>query len=171
MIQSTVPVGGGVGRAHRQSPWPICKVEYVLAMAQSVVGEVPFTDECSPEDQEWYMSTEYQGLQTFQKGDVGLAIVVMVVDTGGNPIDLRGASAKVIRVGFPSGISKDFAASFATDGSDGAITYVTAAVGDLDQAGDYTLQGIVTLNGSTTSTLVTSLIGRENVPVPVVPGP
>jgi len=168
MIQTTAQSGGCVGRAYRQSPWPLVKVEYALVMAQSVMGEVPFADQCEPEEQEWLMSIEYQGLQSCQEGDVGLTIIVMVVDTYGDPIDLRQATTKVIRIGLPGGASKDFVASFVSDGSDGQISYTTVSASDLDQVGECAVQGIVTLGGATRSTLVTSLIVKENVPAPVV---
>ncbi|MCX5794971.1 MAG: BppU family phage baseplate upper protein [Elusimicrobia bacterium] len=111
---------------------------------------------------------ELQGLQSCQQGDVGLGIVVAVVDSDEAPIDLRAATSKVIRLTAPDGISQDKDAAFSTDGSDGQLVYVTQA-GDLAEAGAYSLQAIVAVGGQALSTKVSTLQVLENLPAPAEP--
>jgi len=116
------------------------------------------------------MENCYQGLQACQQGDVGVAIIVSVVDQDGDPVDLHTATSLIIRLGAPDGTAVDKTAIFVSDGSDGQIVYTTVAE-DLDQAGEYEIQGIVTMGGATKSTAVSTLQVLENVPAPVIPEP
>ena len=113
---------------------------------------------------------EYQSFQTCQVGDIGVAIVVQVVSVDETPIDLRAATVKIIRIGYPDGTSEDFAAEFLTDGSDGKLVYTTVD-GDIAEAGEHQVQGIVTLNGTIRSSTVSAFQALENIPAPVIPGP
>lgn len=107
---------------------------------------------------------EFQGLQACQQGDVGIAIVIAVADQDGNPVDLTTATSLKIRLGAPNGTFSNKIAEFFTDGSDGQIVYTTVT-GDLDQPGEYALQGVVTIGGITKSTAVSNLQVMENIPL------
>ena len=111
---------------------------------------------------------DYEGLQGCQVGDVGVAIIIAVVTPDGDPVDVSAAASKKIRLGYPGGVSKDFDAGFDSDGTDGKISYTTQS-GDLDEAGEYSLQGIIVLGGTTKYTSVSTLQVRENIPEPVTP--
>jgi len=108
----------------------------------------------------------YQGFQSCQQGDVGVSLIVAVVDPNGDPIDLHTATSLKIRIGAPDNTSKDAVAGFLTDGSDGQIVYATQA-GDLAQAGEYEIQGIITMGGVTKSTAVSTLQVLGNIVNPV----
>lgn len=113
---------------------------------------------------------DYQSFQTCQVGDVGVAIIVSIVDTEDAPVDLRAATTKVIRIGYPDGTSEDFTAVFLTDGGDGKLVYTTVA-GDISEAGEYQVQGIVTLGGASRSSTVSAFQALDNIPTPVIPEP
>ena len=113
---------------------------------------------------------DYQSFQTCQVGDVGVSLVVEIVDADGTPVDLRSATSRVIRVGYPDGTSEDFDAEFLTDGGDGKLVRTTVE-GDVSEAGEYQIQGIVTLGGATRSSTVSAFQALENIPAPVEPEP
>lgn len=69
------------------------------------------------------------------KGDVGTLIRLIVTDHKGAVVDVSSATTKQILLQRPNGSVEAKAAVFSTDGSDGAVQYVTQA-GDLDQVGD-----------------------------------
>lgn len=82
-------------------------------------------------------------------GDVGFAFqVTLLDDTTSIVLDVSGASAKVLWFQKPDGTTVEFPAAFVTDGTDGKIQYVTADGTDLDQAGTWKVQGVVTLPGA-----------------------
>jgi len=110
---------------------------------------------------------DYQIFQSCQLGDVGISIIVAVVDPSGNPVDIRTASAKTIRLGYPDGSSKDFTAGFLTDGGDGQLVYIIQAA-DLDQVGEFEVQGIIVMGGATKSTRTSIFHVLDNIPAPVV---
>lgn len=97
-----------------------------------------------------------------QVGDVGLQIIVQVLDQNGAVIDIGGAVALKIKLLKPDGTTLDKTASFLTDGSDGKI-YYTTIVGDLNQAGLWQVQGKLTLDGTAKSTRLAGMIVAENV--------
>ena len=82
-------------------------------------------------------------------GDIGTVIAVTVTDAdSGVAIDVSGATAKVLLFRKPSRATVQKAAAFATDGSDGALTY-TFVAGDLDESGSWLAQAFVELPAGT----------------------
>ena len=108
---------------------------------------------------------DYQSFQTVQVGDVGVSLIVSILDPDDVIVDLQAATTKIIRLGFPDSTSKDFAASFLTDGSDGKLVYKTLD-GDITKAGCHQVQGIVTIGGETRSSTVSAFNALENIPTP-----
>jgi len=113
---------------------------------------------------------EYQEFQSCQKGDVGIELIVQIVDPDGDSLNVQSATSMIIRLGGPDGTSEDFTAAFLTDGSDGQIVYTTQS-GDLDEVGQYTIQGIITIDGAIKSTTVSVLQVLDNIPAPILPEP
>lgn len=84
--------------------------------------------------------------------NVGSRLALTINDAEGEPLDLSTTTARVLRVQKPDGTSYDRTALLATDGSDGAIYYTTAA-GDLPAPGYYWLQALLTFaDGRTLNT-------------------
>lgn len=108
-----------------------------------------------------------QDLQTAQQGDIGVSIIVAVTDPDGFPVNLRTATSLTIRLQMPDQTTKNFTAVFLTDGSDGQIVYVTQT-GDLSQAGEYGVQGIVVINAITKYTAVGIIRILSTIPAPSV---
>lgn len=82
--------------------------------------------------------------------DVGLVITATIQD-GGNIVDVSsatGAGTKMITFQRPDKTTFQVAASFVTDGTDGKIKYTTLST-DLNQAGAWTLQGVVAVTSGT----------------------
>jgi hypothetical protein len=107
-------------------------------------------------------TVQSQGYQSCQRGDVGIALIVDVVDQDCNPVDIRTATSLQIALGYPSGETSSFEAVFLTDGSDGKMVYYTEE-GDLNEAGEYIIQGIVTMGGAEKSTKRSTFLARDNV--------
>jgi hypothetical protein len=84
--------------------------------------------------------------QTAQVDGV-VMLAVKFIDTDGNPIDISTATEKRVILEYPDGLSNEFDALFATDGTDGVIYYVTQE-GDLNEKGTYFVQGMVVIAGS-----------------------
>ncbi len=79
--------------------------------------------------------------QFAQVDDIGVELIVTCLDQDGNVIDIGAASSLVIKLLYPDETTtKDCTAVLYSDGSDGAMVYVTQA-NDLSQAGLYTVQG------------------------------
>lgn len=70
---------------------------------------------------------------TAHDGDIGTVIRFTVTDEAGEALDISGVSTKQIKIKQLDGETKTRAASFETDGTDGVLTYTTAA-GDLADA-------------------------------------
>lgn len=80
------------------------------------------------------------------KGDIGTAFQVTLKD-GSTTLDLSTATTKQLKFKKPAGTIVTKTASFITDGTDGAIEYVTVD-GDLDEAGNWNIQAYIVI-GST----------------------
>lgn len=105
----------------------------------------------------------FQKFQACQVGDVGVALVVTVVDQAGDPVDLTAAIGMKIRLQRPDATVAEFDATLYTDGSDGKMVYATAAANDLDQAGEWGIQGTYTLAGAAKSTTISPFLVRGNI--------
>lgn len=97
-----------------------------------------------------------------QVGDVGVKIVVQVLDQDGEIIDIGGATGLKIKLQKPDGTAVDKTALLFSDGSDGKMYYATVS-GDLDQAGLFLVQGKLTLGGTPKSTRVAGMTVAINV--------
>lgn len=89
--------------------------------------------------------------QFAQVGDAGVAIVVAVLDETGAAVNISGADALEIKMLMPDQTTRDLAASLYSDGADGKLQFVTLP-DTLVQAGEYKVQGVVTLSGVRKST-------------------
>ena len=99
--------------------------------------------------------------QSCQQTDVGVNLVVQVLDEDGNPFNCRAATSLLIKVFYPDGTTKDFAGQFLTTGVDGQIVYTTAP-GDLSQNGLYYIQAKVLIGGGNVSTRLGQFWVGEN---------
>ncbi len=79
--------------------------------------------------------------QEIHVGDVGTAFMVTVMD-GTSVVDLSTATAIKIIFRKQDSTTLERDAELVTDGADGQMRYVTVA-GDLDMAGNWSLQGYV----------------------------
>jgi hypothetical protein len=78
-------------------------------------------------------------------GDVGCTIQLTLMD-GTSVVDVSSANVtKDIKLTDPGGNTATKAASFVTDGTDGAIDWTTTVVGDLDEAGTWKAQAYLSL--------------------------
>lgn len=97
-----------------------------------------------------------------QVGDVGVKIIVQVLDQEGEIIDIGGATGLKIKLQKPDGTSADKTAVLLSDGSDGKMYYASVS-GDLDQAGLFLVQGKITLGATPKSTRVATMTVALNV--------
>lgn len=77
-------------------------------------------------------------------GDVNVE-VRLIVQEDGVAVDISGAAAMKILFQAPDGTVTEQTAEFVTDGTDGAMRYVTASASDLDDAGEWLVQGHLTM--------------------------
>ncbi len=82
-------------------------------------------------------------MKTLRVGDTGtrLRVTVTVDDVA---LDISTATVKQLVLRKPDGTAVTKTAQFETDGSDGVVYYATVT-GDIDQAGRWTLQAVVTM--------------------------
>lgn len=80
----------------------------------------------------------------FFVGDIGKVIAVRFLENG-TPKDLSAHLELKIHFLKPNGIETEFDAAFDTNGIDGVIKYVTTAVTDLDESGNYSVWGSTNL--------------------------
>lgn len=74
-------------------------------------------------------------------GDEGVRVIVQVVDSNGEAVNLRGATKLLIKLLKPGGTTYDAAASFLTNGFDGRIVFTsTGSIPPFDQSGVWFLQ-------------------------------
>lgn len=80
-------------------------------------------------------------------GDIGTQLVMTVKDDD-VVVDISSATDLEIFIKKPNGISYEKTGVFYTDGTDGKM-YYTSVTGDFNAAGNYKLQGRVSLPGGT----------------------
>lgn len=97
-----------------------------------------------------------------QVEDVGVQLIVQVLDDTGFPVNVGVADVLVIKIMLPDGTSVDHPAEVFAGGPDGRIVYVTGP-GDLPEAGFYQIQGKVTMGGAPKSTRLGQFIVEDNV--------
>lgn len=77
-------------------------------------------------------------------GDIGTVFTVVIVDdVTGAAIDISTATTKSIIFQAPNKASTTQTATFTTDGTDGSMFYTTATAADLNQSGQWKIQGKV----------------------------
>lgn len=79
--------------------------------------------------------------------DVGTTLIGTVLDSG-VAVDISSASSIQMLIKKPDQTTLTKTASFNSDGTDGKMKYVTVS-GDIDQAGNYKIQGKVVLGTAT----------------------
>ena len=79
-------------------------------------------------------------------GDIGVTFRGRIVDRG-SVVDILTQTTIELRFKGPTGAVKTQGASLTTDGTDGLLEYVTAAAGDIDEAGRWSWQAHVILSG------------------------
>lgn len=93
-----------------------------------------------------------------QATDQGLSVVVQVLGSDGNPVNLRLASAFSIITVRPSGVSIETKAVYTTNGLDGQMQYTSAVDAPLgtgiDEVGVWRVQGKIRVSGSTQFTAI-----------------
>ena len=76
------------------------------------------------------------------KADIGTIFELTITTEAGVAIDVSTATIKFIYLQKPDGTKLKKTAVFVTDGTNGKIKY-TAVAGDIDQVGDWQIQGYV----------------------------
>lgn len=95
-------------------------------------------------------------------GDVGVELVLEVVDCDGSAIDVSAATETLIFLQKPGGTTVQKTAVFDTTGVDGMIKYVTES-GDIDEPGVWSIQGKVTIGGSPFGTAIAIFSVAANI--------
>ena len=80
-----------------------------------------------------------------RKGDIGTVFEYTIYD-GSTIVDVSTTSSKLLKFFKPDKSIVSKTASFVTDGTDGKIKYTTVS-GDLDQAGPWKVQAVLTFSG------------------------
>jgi hypothetical protein len=102
--------------------------------------------------------------KNFQVGAIGASIEVIITEDG-LPFNIATATSKKIRLTGPDGVSKDYAANFLTDGSDGGLVYTT--LGDeLYAPGYWQGQAIIILGSFDGPTAKFFFNVNDNLPTP-----
>lgn len=83
-----------------------------------------------------------------QVGDVGVQLIVQVLDQDGNVVNIATAITLSIVIGYPDQSAVTKTAALLNSGADGKMVYTTVA-DDLSQSGEYFIQGIVTMPSAT----------------------
>lgn len=91
------------------------------------------------------------------ENDIGTKLSIKVTDDG-SIVDISVATTLIILVRKPNGDILTVAGELETDGTDGIMYYITTP-GDIDEAGNYKIQGKVTLpNGIFYTTVGTFMV-------------
>lgn len=131
---------GGPGRPLNASPVEQPPVLFILPTATRANFILPLLNLVETEDYDMLIET-----QLCQKGQVGLPIVVQIVDEDGAPVNIAGTSGWLITLTPP-----DFSAALVrtaailNDGLDGKIVYNTVTA-DVANVGSVRVQGQVTM--------------------------
>lgn len=96
-----------------------------------------------------------------QKDDAGTTLSV-TIKRDGAALDISDTTTRTIIIRKPSGTVDSHAGSFYTDGSDGIITYSITA-GDIDEAGEYTIQGKIITDAGTWYSDIEPFWVRDNL--------
>ena len=100
--------------------------------------------------------------QFAQAGDEGLRIIITVIDSDGNPVDISSATSKSIIVKKPALTTLTSVASFLTNGMDGKI-YIELPDTALTDYGFYFVQAQLVIASQTKSTRTGKFQVKENL--------
>ena len=100
--------------------------------------------------------------QFTQAGDEGIRIIVTVIDSSGNPVDLSTATSKQIIVKAPDLTVSTLAAAFISNGMDGKM-YIELDDTALTEVGYYFVQAKIVIGGQTKSTRVAGFHVKANL--------
>lgn len=78
----------------------------------------------------------------------GVHLAVVIKDENEATVDISTSSGRVIRVEYPDGTVREYAAALVSGGTTGEMEYVTATKFDLGQAGAYRIQGFCIVSTS-----------------------
>jgi hypothetical protein len=95
------------------------------------------------------------------KDDTGTKLLVTLTDDG-VAVDISSATGLTIYIRQPDGTVLTRSGTLNGDGTDGKMYYLTAA-GDLDAAGQYKIQGKVTLSSGTFYTSISTFKVHSNL--------
>lgn len=102
---------------------------------------------------------------TVHVDDIGTVFKATIKDEDGVVVDVSGASTMGLVFNQPDGTPVYKTAVHATDGTDGVIQYTTVA-GDIDQAGNWRVQGYVAIATSEFHSDVHAFRVHSNLPLP-----
>ncbi len=107
-------------------------------------------------------------MQEVQLGAVGHIIELTVkkkAEDGTISVrDISGQTALSIYAEPKIASAKTFTAALTTDGTDGKMQYTTTASSDLDESGEWKIQGLVTEGASPiTKTAITKILVKDNL--------
>lgn len=113
------------------------------------------------------MNPSYQPIPPFtqpfcQQLDVGVRLLLTIVDQDGNPVDISTATSLVIKIEYPDQTSVDKTGTLYSDGTDGVLYYDTIA-NDLSQSGQYFCQAKVTIASQPKSSAVGPFFVYPNI--------
>lgn len=105
-------------------------------------------------------------LKTVQVGDAGVVLRLLVQEWDEDAeafttVNISTATVKKILLKPPEGELQEHTADFATNGSDGLIQYTTVT-DDLDEDGDWQIQGYVEMGTLKLHTTVKTLVVKAN---------
>ena len=96
-------------------------------------------------------------------GDIGTIFSALIVnDNIGSAVDISDSTTKEIVFKSPTDVVIRQLAEFTTDGTDGYIYYVTTA-NDLNENGEWEIQGFVQSGTHTNSSKIDTFIVRRNL--------
>lgn len=105
--------------------------------------------------------------QKCQANDQGVTVVIQVVDSAGNPVNLRTATLKSILTLRPSGSAMPVAAGLYTNGFDGKMSFSSDDIvpygNGLSEVGTWQVQGKITIAGDTVFTTVGAFSVGQNI--------
>lgn len=85
--------------------------------------------------------------------DEGVRVIVQVVDSAGNPVNIRNADKKLIKLMKPSSVTCDIVASLLTNGYDGRMYFSSTELKPpFDQAGVWFIQAEIAIDSVQQST-------------------
>jgi hypothetical protein len=79
-------------------------------------------------------------MNNVQKGNIGVSIIVQIIGVDGEAFNIADASVLAIKYKKPNGVTGSWTATV-LNADDGQIEFKTTAASDLDQVGDWMIQG------------------------------